>query len=418
MSTIDASPPGGSGMASRSIASTLLLCFLIVTLDGFDTISITFVAPILAKAWGMSPAAMVPAFVATNLGAVIGYMASGPLALRTGTRSVMLGSVLLFGLGSLVTALASDITSLSILRFITALGLGGALPIAISRATEMVSPRRGSMVAMAIATGLSAGGLLAGLTGMPLMAQFGWTSIFIVGGILPLLLLPWIFVCFRETQAKPVQALAEKQSSPLRALFGAGLASRTIMLWLFAFLVFVNAYALISWLPTLGLQMGLPPEKAPTVAAVFSLGGILGDVLLIILAARNQTARTLMVAVAITLISIAAFSLIVPLPVGAILPIVLGLGMGLIPCCVGQAALAVSIYPARLRATGIGWAAALGRIGSIVGPGLGGMVLAFGWAPQQIVLAAGLPSLVALVLLIWFMRRPEVTAAAPDTNPA
>ncbi|MFM2278595.1 MAG: hypothetical protein RLZZ444_826, partial [Pseudomonadota bacterium] len=90
-------------IGKESVFATMLLCFLIVTLDGFDTIAITFVAPILAKDWGISPAAMVPTFLATSVGAVVGYMACGPLALRFGARAMALASVIVFGLGSLAT---------------------------------------------------------------------------------------------------------------------------------------------------------------------------------------------------------------------------------------------------------------------------------------------------------------------------
>lgn len=391
-----------------SVFATMLLCFLIVTLDGFDTIAITFVAPILAKDWGISPAAMVPTFLATSVGAVVGYMACGPLALRFGARSMALASVVVFGVGSLATVLAGDVTSLTVLRFITALGLGGALPIAIARAADLMPGPKSAMAAMIIATGISAGGVLAGIAGWPLMAHFGWKGVFIAGGILPLLLLPWVASAIRDGVAK---ARPAEEGNAVSALFGNGMASATVTLWLFAFLVFVIAYALISWMPTLALQMGLPPEKAPAIAAAFSMGGLVGDLLLIFLSARVQTAMTLLVAAVIGLAGIAVFGL-AGISIGAIMPLVILMGMGFIPCCVAQSALAVTIYPAALRTTGIGWAAAMGRIGSIVGPGVGGAVLAFGWPPQQIVLAAAAPAAAAILLLLVFVKNARQEAVA------
>jgi MFS transporter, AAHS family, 4-hydroxybenzoate transporter len=380
----------------ESVFATMLLCFLIVTLDGFDTIAITFVAPILARDWGISPAAMVPAFLATSVGAVVGYMACGPLALRFGARSMALASVVIFGLGSVATVLAGDIASLTALRFVTALGLGGALPIAIARVADLMPGPKSATAAMIIATGISAGGVLAGIAGGPLIAHFGWKGVFIAGGILPLLLLPWIATAIRNA---------------VSALFGNGMGSATATLWLFAFLVFVIAYALISWMPTLALQMGVAPEKAPAIAAAFSMGGLVGDLLLIFLSARVQTAMTLLVAAVIGLAGIVVFGL-AGISVGAIMPLVILMGMGFIPCCVAQSALAVTIYPAALRTTGIGWAAAMGRIGSIVGPGVGGAVLAFGWPPQQIVLAAAVPAVAAILLLLVFLKKRQAPLPA------
>lgn len=394
-------------IGKESVFATMLLCFLIVTLDGFDTIAITFVAPILAKDWGISPAAMVPTFLATSVGAVVGYMSCGPLTLRFGARAMALSSVIVFGLGSLATVLASDIASLTVLRFVTALGLGGALPIAIARAADLMPGRKSATAAMIIATGISAGGVLAGIAGGPLMAHFGWKSVFIVGGILPLLLLPWIAITIRDgvAKARPVAGNA------VSALFGNGMANATLTLWLFALLVFVIAYALISWMPTLALQMALPPEKAAAVAAAFSLGGLVGDLLLIFLSARVQTTMTLLIAAVIGLAGIVAFGL-AGISVGAIMPLVVLMGMGFIPCCVAQSALAVTMYPAELRTTGIGWAAAVGRIGSIAGPGVGGLVLALGWPPQQVVLAAAVPAIAAILLLLVLLKNARQAPVA------
>ncbi|MET3616212.1 AAHS family 4-hydroxybenzoate transporter-like MFS transporter [Rhizobium aquaticum] len=397
-----------TSIGKERVFATMLLCFLIVTLDGFDTIAITFVAPILAKDWGISPAAMVPAFLATSVGAVVGYMACGPLALRFGARSMALASVVTFGLGSLATVMAADIASLTALRFVTALGLGGALPIAIARAADLMPGPKSATAAMMIATGISAGGVLAGIAGGPLMAHFGWKGVFIAGGILPLLLLPWIATAVRAGVAK---ARSTEGGSAVYALFGNGMGSATATLWLFAFLVFVIAYALISWMPTLALQMGLAPEKAPAIAAAFSMGGLVGDLLLISLSARVQTAMTLLVAAVIGLAGIVVFGL-AGISVGATKPLAILMGMGFIPCCVAQSALAVTIYPAALRTTGIGWAAAMGRVGSIVGPGVGGAVLAFGWPPQRIVLAAAVPAVAAILLLLVFLRKRQVPLPA------
>lgn len=374
----------------------IVLCFLIVLLDGFDTISITFVAPTLAGIWGLPVSAMAPAFLATSLGAVIGYICVGPLALRLGERKVMLTSVALFGLGTLATSLATDIASLSLFRLFTSIGLGAVLPLAIGGASSVVSPERRATTAILIATGLSAGGVLAGMVGGALIKNYGWVSVFVVGGILPLLLVPAIYHYFPEASVK---SSAGHERSPILGLFEGRLAFQTVLLWLFAFTIFVEAYALLYWTPTLLINWGMPKELAPASAAAYSMGGLVGGVLLIFLVSRLGVLKSLFLFTVFGLGCIQFFGL-GELRQEILMPIVFGLGLGLLSCCVGQSALAVSFYPPRLRTTGIGCAAAAGRVGSIVGPALGGAVIALEWTSQQVVLAAAIPSVAALAILL------------------
>ena len=387
---------GGVHPVSRSRSMTILaICFLVVLFDGFDTISITFVAPKLAELWGVSPAAMTPAFLGTSLGAVIGYMICGPLERHFGRRPVAVLSVVWFSAGTLATTLVTGITGLAAIRFLTAVGLGAALPIAISSATGTVTARHRGTAAILTAAGLSVGGVVAGISGAPLMAQFGWPAVFIVGGILPLILLPAIYLFIRDVG---IREDATRGGNPVAALFATGMAWRTILLWGFAFLVFVDAYALIFWIPSLLVSSGLPKTIAPASAAAFSLGGMVGAVSLVFLIARLGGVRTLMIPCLVGIGAVAFFSLAEPSP-RALMPVVFAMGAGFIACCVGQSALAVALYPPQVRTTGVGWAAAAGRIGSVFGPAIGGAVVYLAWTPQQIVLTAVVPAGLALLLL-------------------
>lgn len=382
---------GETASQAQKIA-TLAVCFTIVTLDGLDTTSIAFVAPVLSRAWNITPAAFTPAFVATSVGAVIGYMLSGPVAARWGKRQAAIWSVLIFGLGTLATVLATDIVSISIIRLITAIGLGGCLPIAVAAGADIMPSRYKETAAMLVATGLSAGSVIGGLIALPLIRNHGWTSIFIVGGIAPLLILPlFVWILPKETQTA-------KGGNPVLALFSDGLATSTVLLWIFAFLVFIDAYALMFWIPTLLVDFGFEPSQAPLATAAFGTGGLVGNVILMLLVARFGIKPML---IAICLFAIAC---IVALSKGAtaslLLPLIAGLGAGFICCCVGQAALAVSLYPSALRTTGVGWASASGRVGSIFGPALGGLMVSLGWAPRDIILTAIAPAVLAIVVLL------------------
>ena len=392
---------------------TLAICFLIVLLDGLDTTSIAFVAPFLGRAWGLAGAAFTPAFVATSAGAVVGYMAGGPLARRFGQRPIGLLSVALFGAGTLLTAAAVDVTSLSLMRLLSAIGLGGALPIAIAAAAGTVAPRHKVTAAMVAATGFSAGAVVGGLTGGPLMSHLGWPSVFIVGGALPLLLLP-AFGRVLATKAgtrTPARSAPPVEGNPIAALFRNGLGVRSGLLWLFAFLIFLVAYALAFWIPTLLTELGFSPDEAPLGAAASGVGGLAGSMLIVAIVGRLGVERVLVLTSLIAVMCITALSQ-VSVPRGLVLLLIAGTGAGLISGSVGQSALAVSLYPADLRATGVGWAAAMGRIGSIVGPAVGGALLSFGWPARDIVLTAVLPTALAILALgfMLLVRRRSRTA--------
>lgn len=389
---------------------TLVVCFIIVLLDGLDTTSISFVVPWLAREWGVPIPAFTSAFVATSLGAVVGYMACGSVAQRLGQRTAGVASVLLFGLGTLATAAAWDLGSLSLLRFISAIGLGGALPIAVAAATEAVPARFREASTMVVAGGLSAGAVMGGLLGGHLMRAYGWESIFILGGVVPLLFLPW-FACLLKpasagrVAAPPRQDAAPRaaSASPVLQLFGAGLGARTGLLWGFAFLIFVANYALTFWVPTLLLEFGFEPERTALGIAAFGVGGLLGNLVMIICVAKLGIKRMLMCSTVFAMICITIASR-ATVPMAYVLPLVAGLGAGLVTGCIGQAALAVSLYPAHLRTAGVGWSAAMGRIGSIVGPSVGGVLLALGWSAREIILVTLLPAGLAIGLLVVLTR--------------
>jgi len=376
----------------------LSLCFVVVLLDGFDTSAVALVAPVLARQWGLAPAALTPAFVATSVGAVVGYLSCGPLAQRFGLRAIGFASVVLFGIGTLLTALAVDVGSLAVLRFVSAVGLGGALPVAVTVATAQTAEQTRATIAMLVATGLSAGGVVGGLISGPLMVRFGWPAVFVVGGVLPLLLLPSLWRMLGDADAGQGTAVRASARGTLGALFADGLAAQTALLWLFAFLIFLVSYALLFWIPTLLVEFGFAPTDAPLAAAAFGAGGLVGNAIVMLLVGRAGIKPALAAAALGALACIVAIGCGL-VPPTLLLPSIGAVGAGLITGCVGQSALAVSFYPAALRTTGVGWSAASGRIGSIVGPAVGGALLSVGWPARDILLTAA-PAVIAAILAL------------------
>jgi AAHS family 4-hydroxybenzoate transporter-like MFS transporter len=382
----------------------LLICFLVIVLDGFNTTSISFVVPKLADAWRLAPARFTPVFVATNIGAAIGFMISGPLAQRVGNRIIGLLSVVLFGGSTLATMFATDIASLSALRLIAAIGLGGALPIAITASASIIGAKHKVAASLLVTTGMSVGAVIGGVTGGPLMREFGWQAIFIVGGVLPFAMVPSFFRILPTEGKRSTAGVVAPSSNPFKVLFKDGLGVYTSLLWTFSFLIFTDVYALLFWLPTLLPSFGFAPDHASVGMAAFSVGGLSGNILMTMAVAMMTIAGKLRLKSGLAfggmlvILSIAVLSQIAVVPSLALLLIAV-IGAGLVNGIMGQTALAVSFYPTEIRATGVGWGHAVGRVGSFVGPAIGGVLLSKGWPAREIVLTAMLPAAAAILVL-------------------
>jgi AAHS family 4-hydroxybenzoate transporter-like MFS transporter len=380
----------------------LLVCFLVIVVDGFNTTSISFVVPKLAHEWHLAPALFTTVFVATNIGAAIGFMISGPLAQRFGHRYMGVASVVLFAGSTLLTTFANDIASLSVMRLAATIGLGAALPIAITAAAGIIGAKHKVAASLLITTGMSVGAVTGGVAGGPLMGHFGWQSIFVTGGVLPFLLVPAFFRILPARSA--VIAAAVRVSNPLKALFENGLGAYTCLLWLFSFLIFMDVYALLFWVPTLLVDFGFSADHASVGMAAFSIGGLSGNILMtgavamMTLAGRLRVKSALALGLLLVILSITGLSQ-VAVTSGIVLLLIGVIGAGLVNGIMGQTALAVGFYPPEIRATGVGWGHAIGRVGSFVGPAIGGGLLSLGWPVRDIVLTAVVPAGAAILAL-------------------
>ncbi|MFF6709192.1 MFS transporter, partial [Pseudomonas aeruginosa] len=177
----------------------LSLCFLIVAMDGFDTAAIGFIAPALAHDWQLSPAQLSPILGAALAGLALGAFAAGPLADRFGRKSVLLLSVLFFGGWSLASAYAGSVETLALLRFFTGLGLGGAMPNAITLTSEYCPRRHRALMVTAMFCGFTLGSALGGLLAARMVPALGWESVLLLGGGLPLASLPLLWACLPES---------------------------------------------------------------------------------------------------------------------------------------------------------------------------------------------------------------------------
>ncbi|MGV8286284.1 MFS transporter, partial [Pseudomonas aeruginosa] len=258
----------------------LSLCFLIVAMDGFDTAAIGFIAPALAHDWQLSPAQLSPILGAALAGLALGAFAAGPLADRFGRKSVLLLSVLFFGGWSLASAYAGSVETLALLRFLTGLGLGGAMPNAITLTSEYCPRRHRALMVTAMFCGFTLGSALGGLLAARMVPALGWESVLLLGGGLPLASLPLLWACLPESvrflarrapDAARLRRILERLgrlpdgwagrlelpadesdgTSPLRQILGAELRGGTLLLWATFFMGLLIIYLLTNWLPTL-----------------------------------------------------------------------------------------------------------------------------------------------------------------------
>jgi MFS transporter, AAHS family, 4-hydroxybenzoate transporter len=426
---IDERPP------SSFQISAIVLCAFVILFDGFDTQAMGFLIPSIAEDFGIPRASFGPAGSAGLFGLMLGAMASGPIADRWGRKSAIVVSVLAFGVMSLLTASARSLDALVVLRFLTGLGLGGAMPNAVSLAAEYAPKRLQPMFVSAIFVGMAGGALVATGVGSVLMPIWGWQSVFVVGGLLPIALALVLIVALPESlrflavagtdrqrmsaivrriapEAADVPLAPEPASKrlegvPVKHLFTEGRAAGTVMLWIPFFMNLLIIYFILNWLPSLLRDAGMPVAAGITAIAAFSVGGIVGTLLQgPLMKAFGVYAPMLAEFVASLAFVWLAAMIFANFEVMIVVTFLLGVAVQAAQA--GLNVLAAMYYPTVMRSTGVGWALGVGRVGAIVGPLIGGVMLGMAWTPRQIFLAGAIPAFISAVAVIvsgWLQGR-------------
>jgi MFS transporter, AAHS family, 4-hydroxybenzoate transporter len=415
----------------------ICLCALVIGLDGFDAQALGFVAPALSKDLHLAPGALGPVFGASLFGVMIGSLLFGALADYLGRKWLVIAGVLVFALGSLATSRAGSVSDLVTLRFLTGLGLGGVLPNTIALTGEYSPQRRRTLLIMLMFMTVSLGSAIGGSVAAKLITAYGWQVIFVIGGILPLILCPFLIVWLPESLS--LLALDERKNGRIRGLlmridpsaslaadarftiveesgkgfllpqlFTSGRLLPTLLMWIMFFMNMLDIYFLNSWLPTLTHGVGLDVQAAIAVGIAFQFGGMFGTVGLGLLIERLGFHRVLFLTYVAGFVSIVTIGL-----AGAVLPILVPAvfiaGVAVIGGQIGCNAYAARVYPTYIRATGLGWALGIGRFGSILGVTIGGLMLAAQWSVPSLFRASAVPqlcsALVILGLALLSMRR-------------
>ena len=414
------------------------LCTLVQICDGYDINSIGVAVPSLTHAWSLPGPAFTQAFVWSSIGILVGALSSGPIGDRVGRRPLLLASIAIFGVASLLTAFAGSLFTLALLRFFTGMGIGGAMPGTVALVGDYTPQRWRATVIMATFTGAPIGGFLCGQVAGLILPHYGWPGIFIVGGIVPLLILAalvfWLpesprFLAMRPNLSPRQMALLRTldvapaqgarsgvdvaSGNPIAMLFGKGYALQTVLLWIIFFCSLMNLFLFAYWLPQVLHLGGMTPAEAARASSYRDLGAICAVLYLGVLIDRFGPEKALAWHYAAGVVFIGAIALFA-LPYALLAVVIFLSGMTIIGSQTGANATAGALYPARMRTCGIGWALGIGRLGGIAAPALGGWLLASGMAPRQIFLSAcgfALIAAVATGLLAFRGERAEVVAA-------
>lgn len=397
-----------------------IMCGVIVFMDGFDAQSMGFVAPALAADLGIERSAMGPLFSSGLLGMMLGALGFGWLADRTGRKPVLVACTLIFGVGSLLSAIAGSYEELMVYRVFTGLGLGGAMPNTIALTAEYTPKRIRATTVMVMFCGVTIGAAAGGFASAALIEQLGWRSIFVLGGVLPcvaalvaVFVLPESirFLVLRGAPPARVERILRKvapDDAPTASAFTLAEATSkgsvtelfaerrtpiTLLLWTIFFMSLLELYFLNNWLPTIMTETGIPLDTAAIVTALFQLGGTVGALTLGRRIDTNLSFNVLAAAYGAACVAVLAISMASSLLALAVTIFIAGFCV--IGGQTGSNALASDFYPTAIRSTGVGWALGMGRIGSILGPFVGGWLLASAVEFRHVFWAAAVPPLLA-----------------------
>lgn len=393
-------------LVTRQTARVVALCFLVAVVDGYDAQSVGYVGPRLIEAFGIGPGALGVGFAAALVGLMIGAMTISVLADRHGRKLAILLSCGLMGVFSLLTAASPSFEAFIAFRFLTGLGLGGAMPCINALTAEHSSERWRTTLMTVMFMGVPVGAIAGGLLARSLAPALGWQSVFLIGGVAPLALAVALAIFLPNDKARNVSPAAPQQ--PL-GLLSARLRWVSVSLWTIFFANLLIVYALVNWLPVLMEAAGVTPAQAILGPLVFNIGGIAGGAILAPVADRLGPIRVALVTFTGAAIAVALL--------GQLWPDARMLwGVAAVGVFVGGTqfiinAIAVSEYPAAMRASGIGAAMAVGRIGAIIGPLAVGLLLSWSLGLAVVYFAIAAAGILGAAASWWLARTHKRIAA-------
>ncbi len=446
MKTLDVNEVIDGARFTRFHWMVMCLCALLLIFDGYDLFIYGVVLPVLMQQWQLTPVQAGALGSYALFGMMFGAFVFGPLADRIGRKKGIACSFVLFSAATFLSGFATTPTEFGICRFVAGLGCGGLMPNAVALMNEYAPRRARSTLVAIMFSGYSLGGVLCAGLGIYMLPRFGWQSMFFVAA-LPLLLLPVILwklpesVGFllrqgRHGQARAmlgrvapglrlgadtelVQSGAKAAGVPMLDLFKQGRTLGTLMIWLSFFCCLLMVYALGSWLPKLMANAGYSLGSSLSFLLALNFGGVVGAIAGGWLGDRFSLPKVVVAYFALGTASIALLGFNSPMPVLYLLIAVAG------ATTIGTQILlyanTAQFYPLSIRSTGLGWASGVGRLGAIVGPLLGGSLVAAALPLKMNFLAFAVPGLVAALAVCVFIvgnrRKAAIDHSVMPTAP-
>jgi len=423
------------GPLTRVQVTAVVICWLIDLLDGVDTLAIAFTAPAIAEEWALAPSRLGIVFSAGLVGMSLGAVFIAPLSDRFGRRKLILACLLIIGTGMVATAWAGSVYQLAGLRVYTGLGIGGTLAVITAMVAEYSPDRHRNLLIGVLHFGYPVGAIAGGFIAADLMAAYGWRSVFLAAGGLTLLMLPVSWLALPESvhfliQRRSADALARVNAviarngwSPLtalpapreeqgrtgvRELLGGDYRLWTLLLWTAFFMAMLTLYFLLNWIPKMVVDAGLEVRQGIHANMALNGGGAIGMTLLGYFSTRLGL-RPFISAFMLAGIAVMLVFGQVDLRPGMLLLVSFFIGFFVLGGFIGMYAAAARLYPTRLRSTGVGWAIGIGRIGAIVGPALGGLLIEAGLGITAVFAVMAVP-LLAAALGLAGLRAPSLGA--------
>jgi len=404
----------------------LLWTGLIIIFDGYDLIIYGVVLPKLMAEWNLSPVEAGTLGSTALFGMMFGALFFGSLADKIGRKNTIMICVALFSGVTFLNGFARDPMEFGICRFIAGLGIGGVMPNTVSLMTEYAPKKLRSTLVAIMFSGYSIGGMASAFIGMNLIPTYGWPSVFFVAGI-PLLLLPLIWMLLPESVGFLVQSGKKEQavkllnrvdpgckaqigdnlhmptgkvagSMPLVSLFTQGRLVSTLMFWVSFFCCLMMVYALASWLPKIMESAGYEVKKGLLFLLVLNFGAMFGAIGGGWMSDRFHLRRVITIMFVLAALSIGLLGFLKgSITVQYLLIAVAG------ACTIGTQILlyayVAQYYSLSNRSTGIGWASGVGRLGAILGPILGGVLMAAQLEVEMNFVAVGVPAIIAALAI-------------------
>lgn len=404
------------------------MCFLVVVADGMDVAIMGFVTPSILQEWDISRPAFGLVLSAAPFGLVIGALVAGPSSDRFGRKPVLIASILLFGALTLLAAYASSPAEMAVLRLLAGMGMGAAMPNATTLLSEYAPQRRRSLMITVMFTGFNLGSAAIGFAAASLIPAYGWRSVMVLGGLVPLALVPLLLLflpesarllALRGAASSRIAAVLSRVAAhrfgggetfvttepplpprkPIGIIFARGYGATTVSLWVTYFMGLLVIYLLTGWLPTIMKDAGLSISTAANVTAMFQIGGTVGAI------AVGWTMDRVRPAVVIGAAYLCGgLCVLVLSQMGVLSPglaaLVFSAGFCMSGAQTGLNAYAPGCYPTLARATGVSWMLGIGRFGSILGSAIGGALLGLGWGFGAILAVLAVPAVCAAVAIM------------------